>query len=236
MKHIRVFLPDESQICAYLPEHRARSLYVDPRTEMDEHTLTLLNQNGFRRSGQVVYRPECDHCQACMSVRIYVPSMQLSRSQKRILRKNHDLVLSVEQPIDGALHYPIYDKYIRQRHHDGDMYPPNFQQYQGFLLEDFGNSRFLSAYKDNQLVGSLVFDSLEDGLSAVYCFFDPQQAYRSPAMFLILSLSLIARNLQLPYNYLGYYIKNCPKMTYKNQFRPLEIFNGQSWQPQTNSP
>ncbi len=230
MKQIRVFLPNESDTCSYLPEFQSRSLYVDPRIELNQEMLSLLNQKGFRRSGRVVYRPECPSCNACTPLRILTDNPELSRSQKRIMKRNRDLELRIESPIDGALHYPLYENYIIQRHADGDMYPPSFEQYQGFLLEDFDTTRFLCAYKDNQLLGVLVFDQLDDGLSSVYCFFDPEQSKRSPAMFLILSLSTISNQLDLKYNYLGYQVDGCRKMAYKSQFSPLEALIDDEWQ------
>ena len=230
MKQIRVFLPHESHTCSYLPQFRSRSLYVDPRIDLSQEELSLLNQNGFRRSGKVVYRPECPNCNACTPLRILTDDLNFSRSQKRIMKRNRDLELRVESPVDGALHYPIYENYIIQRHSDGDMFPPSFDQYQGFLLEDFGTTRFLCAYKDNRLLAALVFDQLDDGLSSVYCFFDPDQSKRSPAMFLILSLSTISNQLGLPYNYLGYQVDGCQKMAYKSQFSPLEALIDDEWQ------
>ena len=231
MKQIRVYLPHESSPCSYLPDQRSRSLYVDPRIELNQAELTLLNQNGFRRSGKVVYRPQCPDCNACTSVRIDATQPHLSKSQKRILRKNQDLTLTIEKPQDAALHYPVYERYIEQRHSDGDMYPPDFDQYKGFLLDSFGNNHFLSAYKNNQLVACMAFDRLDDGLSSVYCFFEPEEAPRSPAMFLILSLTLITRGLGLSYNYLGYHVPGCSKMTYKTRFSPMQEFIDDNWRP-----
>lgn len=231
MKQIRVYLPHESQPCSYLPQQRSRSLYVDPHLKLDQQELSLLSQNGFRRSGRVVYRPECPSCNACQSVRIQAQQLTLSRSHRRILKKNRDLTLKVELPVDGALHYPTYKRYINERHSDGDMYPPHFEQYQGFLLEDFGNTRFLSACLGEKLIGSLVFDVLDDGLSSVYCFFEPEQSERSPAMFLILSLTILAHGLKLPFNYLGYQVDGCQKMAYKTRFSPQDAFINDEWRP-----
>lgn len=229
MKQIRVFLPEDSQPCAYLEGQASRSLYVDPRLELDQQQLTLLSLNGFRRSGKVVYRPQCKQCQACTSVRIDCQQLQLSKSQKRVLRKNRDLTLVVETPDEALKHYPVFQRYIDERHADGDMYPASFGQYREFLIEGFGNSRFLSAYLQGQYLGSLVFDIFEDGLSSVYCFFDPDESRRSPATWLIISLSLVARSLRLPYNYLGYFVEGCQKMDYKNRFAPLQGFIDQQW-------
>lgn len=231
MKSIRVFCPEDLHECAYLPGQDARSMYVDPGLALTTRDLTLLSYNGFRRSGQLVYKPNCPDCNACTSVRIRLADLHCSRSQKRVLKRNRDLSLCVESSSQGEQHYPVYQKYIQQRHSDGDMFPPTIEQYRNFLLEDYGSTFFLSAYDKDALVSSLVFDTLDDGLSAVYCFFDPDYQQRSPAVFMILTLSQLASGLGKPFHYLGYHISNCNKMSYKTQFAPLEAFISGRWQP-----
>jgi len=229
MRNLQVFLPHESHECSYLPEKRSRSLYIDPRQPLSVSELTALNRQGFRRSGQLVYRPQCERCNACQSARVVSHKARLTRSQRKIIKRNKDLTLAIESPVDAAMHYPLFETYIEQRHADGDMYPPSFDQYKSFLLEDFGNTRFLCAYKGERLVASLAFDILEDGLSSVYCFFDPDEARRSPATFLILSLTRLSQLLGLHYNYLGYFVDGCQKMAYKTQFSAIELLQQQEW-------
>lgn len=231
MRNIRVFTPKETSACSYLPDQSSRSMYIDPRIELDQNELSLLNLSGFRRSGRVVYRPDCPSCNSCIPVRILLQDFNHSRSHKRTIKRNTDLTLSIGKPANQDQLYPLYQRYIEQRHSDGDMYPPSFEQYQGFLQEDYGNTRFLTAHLDGQVLGGLIFDILDDGLSAVYCFFEPEQSRRSLAVYLILRLCQLAQALGLPYCYLGYYVPGCQKMEYKAKFSPLEQFINNDWRP-----
>jgi len=226
---ILLFQPTDTHDCSYLPGQQSRSLYVDPRATLDERTLTLLSLNGFRRSGRLLYRPACPTCNACRPVRIRVRDALLSRSQRRTLRKNTDLTLEVSQPLNTDEAYSLYERYIRERHADGEMFPPSRQQYEDFLISGYDTTRFLLARQREKLIACMVFDLLEDGLSSVYCFYDPDEQPRSPGTFLILTLSNIVQNLGLPFNYLGYYVHGSRKMEYKRQFFPLEEYIDGQW-------
>ncbi len=230
MNKILLFQPPETHVCSYLPGQRSRSLYVDPRAQLDDESLTLLSLNGFRRSGRLLYRPACPACNACRAVRLRVKDMQLPRNQRRIMKKNQDLTLEVIQPDSGEEFYRLYERYINERHADGDMYPPDRAQYEDFLVNDYGSTRFLTARLRGHLLACMVFDILGDGLSAVYCFYNPDEQARSPGTFMILTLSRIAAALGLPYNYLGYYVHGSRKMEYKRQFFPLEEYSDNRWQ------
>lgn len=226
-KTFLVVQSNEEYPCSYLAGERARSLYIDPREALDEHALTLLSQYGFRRSGRLLYRPNCQQCQACQSARLLCAEFQPSRSQKRILKRNQDLCLRVTQP--SMEYYPLFERYIQSRHRDGEMYPASEQQFADFLLHDFGNSGFLVAELNGEVVACMVFDWLQDGLSAVYCFYHPDLNERSLGSLMILRLSQLCIGLALPYNYLGYFVKNSPKMHYKSHFSPLELFYQDAW-------
>ncbi|MFY9180536.1 MAG: arginyltransferase [Venatoribacter sp.] len=223
--------PEETHPCSYLKGQQARSVYINPKSELDDLDLTLLSQNGFRRSGKLVYRPNCPSCNACQSVRIPVHKFQPSKSQKRIKKKNKDLTLSVTAP--SKRFYPLFEKYIRTKHQSGDMYPANEKQFDDFLCNDFGNTGFLVAQKGQQVLACMVFDLLRDGLSSVYCFYDTDYIERSLGTFMILTLNDLTNSIDLKFNYLGYYIKDSPQMNYKNHFHPIEFFNGQVWQDLT---
>ncbi|MCA6064106.1 arginyltransferase [Thalassolituus marinus] len=230
MNKILLFQPPETHDCSYLPDQQARSLYADPRVELDEETLTLLSLNGFRRSGRLVYRPNCPDCNACIAVRLRVRELQLKRSHKRNIKRNADLTLEIGLPIVSDEIYSMYERYISQRHADGDMFPPSIQQFTDFLGSDFGTTRYLIARKGDQLIACMVFDLLGDGLSSVYCFYEPDEEPRSPGTYLIIRLSQIASALNLPYNYLGYYVRGCRKMEYKLHFSPMEQLCEGRWQ------
>lgn len=230
MNKILLFQPPETHACSYLPGQQSRSLYVDPRAQLDDESLTLLSLNGFRRSGRLLYRPACPECNACRAVRLRVKEMLPPRNQRRIIKKSQDLTLEVIPPDSGDEFYRLYERYIHERHADGDMYPPGRAQYEDFLVSDYGSTRFLTARLRGRLLACMVFDILGDGLSAVYCFYDPDEQHRSPGTFMILTLSRIAAALGLPYNYLGYYVHGSRKMEYKRQFFPLEEYSDNRWQ------
>ncbi len=229
MNKILLFQPPETHDCSYLDGEQSRSVYVDPRADLDGTTLTLLSLNGFRRSGRLMYRPACPTCSACLPVRIRLNDFLPSRSHKRTERRNNDLTLEVSMPDGSAECYELYERYISERHRDGDMYPPGEQQYQDFLVSDFGTTRFLKVRHQEKLIACMVFDMLEDGLSAVYSFFDPDEQERSLGTWLILQLNHIALGLGLHYNYLGYYVRESRKMTYKRKFAPLDALIDGKW-------
>ncbi|WP_430462545.1 arginyltransferase [Thalassolituus sp. LLYu03] len=230
MNKILLFQPPDTHDCSYLPDMQSRSLYADPRIELDASALTLLSLNGFRRSGRLVYRPNCPGCEACIAVRIRAHELLCSRTQLRTLKRNSDLELSVEIPGRRDEIYGLYERYINERHADGDMYPAAEKQFDDFLASDFGTTRYLVARKQGKLIACMVFDVLEDGLSAVYCFFDPDEVARSLGSFLIVRLTQLAAAVRLPYNYLGYYVRGSRKMEYKVQYAPLEQLIDGHWQ------
>lgn len=222
MRNLILYQPPATHACSYLQGQQAQSQYIDPRTTLTQHELTQLNQLGFRRSGRLVYRPNCPACQACQSTRIRCHDFKLSRSQKRLLNANRDVQLRVTQPTYQEHYYRLFERYINERHADGDMYPTSPEQFREFLTEDFGTTRQLEAWRNNELIACLVFDLFDDGLSSVYCYFDPSQSERSLGRLMILLITQLCQARQLPYHYLGYYVENAPKMAYKRQWQPSE--------------
>lgn len=219
--------------CSYLPDRQARTLFVDPRAEIDRHLYSQLSDLGFRRSGGHVYRPHCDGCQACISVRIPVERFKPSRAQRRIENRNADLIIQTAPCMLTDEYYSLYDRYIRQRHADGDMYPPSEDQFINFLTEGGSESCFYEfrTQDDNRLVAIAVSDRLDQGLSALYTFYDPDEHRRSLGGFAILWQIRQAQYFKLPYLYLGYWVKECRKMNYKTAYSPLEMLLNGEWQP-----
>lgn len=215
--------------CSYLDDQEATTLFVDPEAPVDIRLYSQLSQLGFRRSGSHLYRPQCKQCQACISCRIPVDAFQPSRSQRRCWQRNRDVVISITDNINTRSHYELYAKYITLRHQNGDMYPPSTAQYEAFLTREWGVTRYLEFRVEDRLLGVAVCDQLEDGLSAVYTFYDPEEERRSLGAFAILAQIEIARNQNLGYVYLGYWIKDCEKMRYKTQYRPLELLLNRRW-------
>ncbi|UTA49582.1 arginyltransferase [Simiduia sp. 21SJ11W-1] len=215
--------------CSYLDDQEATTVFVDPEAPMTPALYSRLSDLGFRRSGQHVYRPQCAECSACLPVRVRLQDFKPNRTQKRTLKRNRDLQLELVDSIDTDECYALYARYIAERHQDGDMYPPSRSQYQGFLTTEWGITRFLVARADGKLVGVAVCDQLEQGLSAVYTFFDPALSARSLGSWFILQQIHWANRLGLPYLYLGYWIRDCQKMNYKTQYQPLECFRAGFW-------
>jgi leucyl-tRNA---protein transferase len=152
-----------------------------------------------------------------------------NRSQRRCLQNNHDISLHTTHDINTSEHYELYSRYIESRHQNGDMYPPSEEQYKAFLTSEWGITQFIEFRIDGRLIGVSVCDQLGDGLSAVYTFYDATEESRSLGKFAILTQIEKAKTLELQYLYLGYWIKECEKMNYKIQYRPLELLVNRRW-------
>lgn len=215
--------------CSYLEGEQATTVFVDPSQHMTGKLYRRLSELGFRRSGGHVYRPQCTNCRACIPARIPVRAFVPNRRQKRCWKRNQDLSINTPTSIDTDEHYELYARYIGERHWDGDMYPPSREQFRSFLTSEWGITRYLELRLDNQLVGVAVCDELDNALSAVYTFYEPQLNQRSLGTFGILLQIHMAREKGLDFVYLGYWIKDCSKMNYKTQFRPLELLINRQW-------
>jgi arginyl-tRNA--protein-N-Asp/Glu arginylyltransferase len=221
----------EDSDCSYLPNLKCNSIFIDPESKPTKDELNLLHRQGFRRSGKLVYRPQCPTCNACHSSRIINAEFHASKNQKKALKRNQDLRLQWVKPEFKEEHYLLYEQYIAQRHQDGEMFPASREQYQGFLIAGHGTHKFLELRdSENTLVGCCAVDIFYDGLSAIYSYFDPKQHKRSIGRFIVLALISQGQQMNLPYTYLGYWIKNSTKMNYKADYQPLEIFDGENWQ------
>lgn len=215
--------------CSYLEGQEATTLFIDPRQEVDQHLYSSLSTLGFRRSGNHVYRPHCSHCNACVPARIPVAQFHANRSQRRTVRRNRDLVVERTRDIRDDEAYQLYRHYIEQRHADGDMYPPDREQYESFLNNAWDCTRYYRFYDHQRLAAVAVVDVMLDGLSAIYTFFDPHDERRGLGSYAILWQIDQAREMGLQYLYLGYWIRNCRKMAYKAAFRPLELYLNNRW-------
>ena len=216
--------------CSYLEERQAATLFVDPQTRLGPELYSNLSRLGFRRSGDYLYRPHCDGCRACVPARVRVADFQPRRRHKRLRRRNADLTVSEEPARYTREVYCLYARYIDQRHGDGDMFPPSEEQFTSFLTCDWADTRFY-CFRDPQrrLVAVAVTDLLDDGLSAVYTFFDPDLADRGLGVNALLWQIEAAQQRGVPYVYLGYWIRQCQKMSYKSQYQPLELLIGDEW-------
>lgn len=221
--------------CSYLPEREAITSFVDPAVKVTTALYSQLSRIGFRRSGKFFYAPSCAGCQACIASRVVVADFNYSRSFRRCLKKSADLDKKLSRHIDIGEHYRLFESYINARHRDGDMYPTNLDQYLEFLGSGSEYTRYLEFRQQGELIGCSVVDLLDDGLSAIYSYFSPAAEARSPGTLAVLCQIQIARQMGLPYVYLGYWIEECRKMAYKNRFQPLELYKDNRWQLSDNS-
>lgn len=216
--------------CSYLPGKLACSEVVTPEYLIDTHAYGKLIQAGFRRSGHYTYRPCCGHCHACLSVRVNVRAFAPKRAQQRAW-KQHQQLTAAQHPLHyQPAHYALYQRYQRTRHVGGGMDNDCREQYHNFLLQSHVNSKLIEFHEGKQLRMVSIIDVLPDGLSAVYTFYDAEVAHASFGTYNILWQIEQCRKLDLPYLYLGYWIKENGKMRYKANFQPLEILTGGRWQ------
>jgi leucyl-tRNA---protein transferase len=221
--------------CNYLPERLARSQVVTPDHGVDTAIYNALVLRGFRRSGYVTYRPACPGCQACVALRVPVQNFQANRSQRRAWMAHQLLEAHVRPLTFEPEHYALYQRYQHSRHEGGGMDHDDVQEYTEFLTQSHVQTmlvEFRQPSAHNALKMVSVVDVLADGLSAVYTFFEPEP-HTSYGTYNVLWQIAQARQKQLPYCYLGYWISQSPKMAYKAQFGPHEILVGGHWQTQT---
>ncbi len=216
--------------CSYLHDREARSQVATPAHLIDRDVYSALVRAGFRRSGIFTYRPHCSHCQACVPVRLPVNDLQPSRSQRRAW-KAHGNLQTHEYPLQfQAEHFALYLRYQRSRHPGGGMDEDDREQYAQFLLQSHVDTRLIE-FRDNDVLRMVsIIDVLDDGLSSVYTFFDPDIPGSSLGTYNILWQASRCAALDLPYLYLGYWIADCQKMAYKSSFRPIEGRIEQRWQ------
>jgi arginine-tRNA-protein transferase len=216
--------------CSYLPGREARSQVATPYSLIDTTVYSELVRAGFRRSGLFVYRPRCDVCRACVPVRVPVDEFAPNRSQRRCAARNQDVDFELKPLSFEEEHYRLYRRYQASRHPGGGMDEDDREQYRSFLLKSQVDSALAEFRLDGEVVMVGLIDRLLDGLSAVYTFYEPELARRSLGVYGVLAQIALARKLGLPYLYLGYWIKESPKMAYKTQYRPTEGLVDGQWQ------
>jgi arginine-tRNA-protein transferase len=227
----KLFMVTSELPCPYLSGRFERKLVTELTGAGAQEHYELLSRAGFRRSHSIAYRPACTGCSACVPVRILVSGFQLGGSLARIRRRNGDLTLSITVPRATREQYGLFGQYLDHRHGDGEMAGMDFRDYRAMVEDTAVDSRMLELRdSEGALLAACLADWSSDGVSAVYSFFAPAEARRSLGTEMILRLIEIAREQDLPYVYLGYWIRNSRKMAYKSRFRPLESFGSKGWQ------
>lgn len=226
-RQMRLFITTDYP-CSYLPGRNARNLVADP-SAIDQLSYEQLVLMGFRRSGEHVYRPHCQGCSGCLSLRIPVEQFKPNRNQRRIWKQNQDVQVRIMPPGFRLDHYRLFERYVHGRHPDGGMDNTNPDNYLSFISSRWSDTWLWEFTVQDQLQAVAVVDHLQDGLSAVYTFFDLDSAARSLGTYAILYQIEQARQQGLKWVYLGYWIKNCQKMAYKSNFKPYQIFIEGEW-------
>jgi leucyl-tRNA---protein transferase len=215
--------------CSYLDALEARSQVATPSFLISPSVYSELVRQGFRRSGTFTYRPRCDGCIACVPVRVEANTFSASRTQRRVWKKNN-LDVSLHPLEDKPEYFELYQRYQQARHPDGGMSNDSHDQYRKFLLQSHVDS-MLVEFREGEILRMVsIIDILDDGLSSVYTFYEPDIKQASFGTYNVLWQIELCRQLELPYLYLGFWIRESRKMTYKANFRPLQGLMQGTWQ------
>lgn len=216
--------------CSYLPGLQARSQVAAPSFLINTRLYSQLVRNGFRRSSTHFYRPHCDTCCACVQMRVLAKSFTANRSQRRAWVQHAKLDATLHTLQDKPEYYQLYQRYQRARHPDGGMDTDDYDAYQTFLLQSHIDT-LLVEFRDQGILRMVsVIDLLNDGLSSVYTFFDPDLPRARFGIYNVLWQIELCRKLNLEFVYLGYWIKDSKKMSYKIQYQPAEGLQDGIWQ------
>jgi leucyl-tRNA---protein transferase len=223
------------QPCPYLEGKVERKLFTALQGDGANSLNDVLSHQGFRRSQNVLYRPSCGACTACLSARIVARDVRFSRGQRRILKRNEDVERLARSPWATEAQYDLFRRYLDARHATGGMADMDMHEFAAMVEETPVRSRVVEYYQPGaagtrrDLVAVCLTDILSDGVSMVYSFFDPGLTRRSLGAYVILDHIRIARESNLPYVYLGYWVPGSTKMDYKARYEPLEIFVDGGW-------
>ena len=238
-KKIQFFLTEASS-CPYLPDREERKLFTSLEGRRAKDHIEALSEHGFRRSQNIFYRPACEECSSCKSVRVNAHEFRPSKSQRRITNRNGDVTGTELPPTASSEQYELFMKYLDARHSEGGMSDMGYDDYI-YMVEDSPVRSMIVEYRlidrncvQAALVGVALCDIMDSGLSMVYSFFDPDYPARSLGKLMILDQIAQTRSLGFKYLHLGYWVSGSPKMSYKADFGPLEVVRSpDGWQPLT---
>ncbi len=227
--------------CPYLPGQEERKVFTHLVGERAGELNNLLTHGGFRRSQSIAYRPACERCRACVSVRVIANEFRPTRNMRRVLDRNRDIEAEMRLAVPTSEQYSVFRAYLDARHYDGGMADMTVLDY-AMMVEDShvetriveyrrrGPDSAINGRGSGELLGVALTDVLGDGLSMVYSFFQSDHAARSLGTFMILDHIARARQMGLPYVYLGYWVQGSRKMDYKGRFLPQERLGADGWQ------
>ena len=218
--------------CPYLPGRLERKIFTQLDPLDGPHLNNYLTHAGFRRSQNVIYRPACESCRECRSLRVCTAEFTPNKSFRRTLKRNADLTMNIAPALATDEQFDLLQTYLNARHAGGGMTLMDFTRYE-MMVEECASETEIVEFRDaaKRLVGCMLVDQLTDGMSLVYSFFDPTQARRSLGNFMVLSQIERCQAEDLPYLYLGYWVPDSPKMHYKARFQPCEILGHPGWRP-----
>lgn len=222
-------LLSEKHPCSYIDDEEAQPAFVHPLFEMTTGIYSELIAQGFRRSGDGVYSPHCSQCSACIPVRLKATEFIPSRSQKRCLQKNSNTQVIIKSAEFEQAHFDMYLRYQAARHRDGSMFQSSEEDYVRFLKGSWCDTHFVEFSINGELAAIAVVDQLNNALSAVYTFFEPKFSSYSLGVYAVLWQIEQAKQANKEFLYLGFWIKQCKKMSYKSDYQPLQILRDKQW-------
>lgn len=216
--------------CPYLPNREERKIFTQLDPLSGPYLNDYLTHSGFRRSQNVIYRPACESCNACKSLRVQINQFSASKSQKRAYSRNHNIQREICEPYATQEQFQLLKHYLTQRHPDGGMADMDFRRYET-MVEECASRTMIVEYRnpDGVLIACCLTDELSNGLSMVYSFYLPELTRRSLGVFMVLDHTELCKAHDLKYLYLGYWVKGSPKMEYKARFRPSQILTEHGW-------
>jgi arginine-tRNA-protein transferase len=216
--------------CPYLPDRMERKIFTQLDPLDGPHLNNYLTHAGFRRSQNVIYRPACETCRECRSLRVDVENFKPTKSFTRTLKRNTDLSIETKYAIATDEQFDLLQRYLHTRHAGGGMTTMDFDRYQ-MMVEECASETEITEFRlpDGKLIAATLVDHLSDGMSLVYSFFDPDHAPRSLGNFMILIHIKQCQSQDMPFLYLGYWVPDSPKMSYKSRFTPAETLTYAGW-------